>query len=85
VRDDPVYIAQQLGHEGPAFTFKVYQRAVKRREKLSGQDGAAYDQALDWGLIRTASVQEPSPRPSGQVAEMEGTASASGTKGYPGR
>ncbi len=32
--DHPVYIAEQLGHEDPGFTFRVYQRAVKRRERL---------------------------------------------------
>jgi hypothetical protein len=46
LRDDPVYIAEQLGHEDPAFTFRVYQRAVKRRERLSGAYLEAFDRAL---------------------------------------
>ncbi|HEY7151497.1 MAG TPA: hypothetical protein VH391_07435 [Solirubrobacterales bacterium] len=25
LRDDPVYIAEQLGHTDPSFTFRVYQ------------------------------------------------------------
>lgn len=37
LRDDPVYIAEQLGHTDPAFTFRVYQKAAKRRERLSGR------------------------------------------------
>src|SRR6187200_1043291 len=35
--DHPCYIAEQPGHEDPGFTFRVYQRAAKRREKPSGQ------------------------------------------------
>jgi integrase len=48
VRDDPVYIAEQLGHEDARFTFRVYQRAAKRRERLSGAYLEAFDRALDW-------------------------------------
>lgn len=33
--DHPVCIAEQLGHEDPGFTFRVYQRAVKRRDRLA--------------------------------------------------
>ena len=29
--------AEQLGHTDPAFTFRVYQKAAKRRERLSGE------------------------------------------------
>src|SRR4051812_29277628 len=36
LHDDPFYIAEQLGHANPAFTFRVYHKAAKRREKLSG-------------------------------------------------
>jgi integrase len=48
LRDDPVYIAEQLGHEDPAFTFRVYQKAAKRRERLAGAYLEAFDQALHW-------------------------------------
>jgi integrase len=34
--DDPVYIADQLGHTDPRFTLTVHTKAVKRRGKLSG-------------------------------------------------
>ena len=53
LRDDPVYIAEQLGHEDPTFTFRIYQRAVKRRDRLTGNYLAAFDQALDWALTGT--------------------------------
>ena len=47
-RDDPVYIAEQLGHRDARFTFRVYQRAAKRRERLTGAHLEAFDQALEW-------------------------------------
>src|SRR5205823_1592091 len=33
--DDPVYIAEQLGHEDPTFTIRVYAKAAKRHQRLS--------------------------------------------------
>jgi len=34
--DDPVYVANQLGHTEPGFSMKVYARAVRRRARLTG-------------------------------------------------
>lgn len=51
--DDPVYIAEQLGHEDARFTFRVYQKAAKRRERLSGNYLEAFDSASDWALMGT--------------------------------
>lgn len=48
LRDDPVYIAEQLGHRDPGFTFRMYQRAARRRERLSGMHLEAFDRALEW-------------------------------------
>jgi integrase len=59
LRDDPVYIAEQLGHEDPTFTFRVYQRSVKRRQRLSGVYLEAFDRALEWALMGTGAVSEP--------------------------
>jgi integrase len=57
LRDDPVYIAEQLGHRDARFTFRVYQRAAKRRERLTGVHLAAFDHALQWaGMGRAAAV-----------------------------
>lgn len=53
LRDDPVYIAEQLGHRDARFTFRVYQRAAKRREKLSGRYREAFDEACQWALMGT--------------------------------
>jgi hypothetical protein len=41
--------AEQLGHEDPGFTFRVYQRAVNRRDRLAGTHLQAFDRALDLG------------------------------------
>jgi hypothetical protein len=59
--DHPVYIAEQLGHEDPGFTFRVYQRAAKRRDKLTGAYARAFDSALEWASIGQGSpVESPS-------------------------
>lgn len=59
LRDDPVYIAEQLGHEDPGFTFRVYQRAAKRRDRLSGDYLEAYDRALDWAAMGSGAAFGP--------------------------
>jgi hypothetical protein len=51
LRDDPFYIAEHLGHTNPAFTFRVYHKAAKRREKLSGAYLEAFDKALQWAQL----------------------------------
>jgi hypothetical protein len=51
VRDDPVYIAEQLGHTDPRFTLSVYAKAAKRRERLSGDYREAFDRALQWAVM----------------------------------
>lgn len=48
LRDDPVYVAEQLGHTDPTFSIKVYARAVRRRERLYGIALCEFDKALDW-------------------------------------
>lgn len=48
LRDDPVYIAEQIGHTDPRFTLSVYAKAAKRRERLSGAYLEAFDAALHW-------------------------------------
>jgi integrase len=49
--DDPVYIADQLGHTDPRFTLSVYTKAVKRRAKLSPAYLAEYEKALAWAAL----------------------------------
>jgi integrase len=49
--DDPVWIAEQVGHTNPTFTLSVYAKATKRRGRLSGAYLEAYDRALDWATM----------------------------------
>jgi len=46
--DDPVYVAEQLGHTDPTFSIKVYARALRRRERLNGTALREFDAALAW-------------------------------------
>jgi integrase len=46
--DDPVYIAEQGGWTDIRFVFSVYQKATKRRDKLSARYLVAFDAALSW-------------------------------------
>lgn len=46
--DDPVYVAQQLGHTDPTFSIQVYARALRRRERLTGAALGEFDAALTW-------------------------------------
>jgi integrase len=69
--DDPVYIAEQLGHTDMALTFRLYQKAVKRRSKLSGHHLREFNRALEWaalgsthsplGGVRKGSNGQPEP------------------------
>jgi integrase len=43
--DHPVYLAEQLGHEDPGFTFRVYQCVAKRRDRLTGAYLKVFDRA----------------------------------------
>ena len=51
LRDDPVYIAEQMGHKDPRFTLSVYTKAVKRRAKLHGAYLAEFERALAWAAL----------------------------------
>lgn len=62
--DDPIYIAEQMGHTDPKFTFRVYQRAVKRRERLSGAHLEAFDKALQWAAMGRNEPETPMPIPA---------------------
>jgi len=60
--DDVRYTADQLGHEDPRFTLKVYAQATKRRERLNTTHRRAYDAALAWARMtnRTATAARAS-------------------------
>ena len=49
--DDGSYVADQLGHEDPRFTFRVYAQASKRRDRLAKVQLKEYDRALEWAAM----------------------------------
>jgi integrase len=53
LKDDPLYVSEQMGHKDVRFTLNVYSRAVKRRSKLSGAYLAEFDRALAWAALST--------------------------------
>jgi hypothetical protein len=52
--DDPVYVAEQGGWTDPAFAIRVYAKAVRRRERLTGKHLEAFDAAIDWAQMGTS-------------------------------
>ncbi len=72
LRDDPIYIAEQGGWKDARFVFRVYQRAAKRREKLTGKHLAAFDRALEWAQLGTNGDSGlPMPNPSAPVESRD--------------
>ncbi len=59
--DDPVYVAEQLGHTEATFSMKVYAKALKRRDRLSGERLKAFDKALDWAAMGSGEPNVPAP------------------------
>jgi hypothetical protein len=55
-----VYVAEQMGHEDGAFSMRVYARAVRRRERLTGAALLEFDRALQWAEMGRI---EPAKRP----------------------
>ena len=53
LKDDPITVASQMGHEKPDVSMEIYAKALKRREKLRGAYLHEYDRALNWALIGT--------------------------------
>ena len=45
--DDVAYTSSQIGHEDALFTLRTYTLAVKRRDRLTGSERAAFDRAVD--------------------------------------
>lgn len=48
VGDDVAYTSEQLGHEDPTFTLKVYVTAAKRRGRLTEAERREFDRAVEW-------------------------------------
>jgi integrase len=81
--DHPVYIAEQLGHEDPGFTFRVYQRAAKRRDRLAGAHLEAFDRALDWAEMGRKSAEEVKSARGSRAAARRNRSSQAIIRGEP--
>jgi integrase len=79
LHDDPVYVAEQMGHEDGAFSMRVYARAVERRERLHGTALAEFDRALDWAEMGRIAPERLSGRTRVPGVEASETASQSHT------
>jgi integrase len=51
--DDVRYTADQIGHEDPRFTLRVYTQATKRRDRLAKPQREAFDRAIEWAAMGT--------------------------------
>ena len=49
--DDIRYTADQLGHEDPRFTLRVYAQASKRRDRLAKPQRDGFDRAVEWAAM----------------------------------
>lgn len=72
--DDPVYVAEQGGWADPSFPIKVYAKAVRRRERLSGAHREAFDAALQWAAMGSEADERPSEGNTLQDNAVEETA-----------
>jgi integrase len=49
--DDIRYTADQLGHEDPRFTLRVYAQASKRRDRFAKPHRDGFDRAIEWAAM----------------------------------
>lgn len=81
--DDPVYVAEQGGWADPAFSIKVYAKAVRRRERLSGEHREAFDAALVWAAMGGGTEADPPHGPPlGGAAQQSRSGGVSVASGY---
>jgi integrase len=66
--DDPVYVGEQMGHaDSGALSMRMYARAVRRRERLTGAALREFDRALEWARMGRVEL-ETRVRPSEAAA-----------------
>ena len=72
--DDPVYVAHQLEHTEPGFSMRVYARAVRRRERLTGSALREFDRAVQWAALGSGDVDSAKDGPPATDAQPPETA-----------
>jgi integrase len=73
--DDPVYVAEQGGWADPSFPIRVYAKAVRRRDRLSGAHREAFDAALQWAAMGSGAENGSSEGSAVVDSAVEETAS----------
>jgi len=69
VGDDPITVAEQGGWADPSVPMKVYAKAVRRRNRLSGAYLDAFDKALDWAAMGSEAVSDGSSKDGDRRSE----------------
>ncbi len=75
LRDDLPYVAEQGGWTDPAFALKVYARASRRRDRLTGEALRQFDLGSEWAVMGRIEPEDPSgqlpslPRDSSEPAQ----------------
>lgn len=75
--DDPVYVANQLGHTEPGFSMKVYASAVRRRARLTGVALREFNAALQWAAVGSGEADPVDSEPSEDDGQLPETAQQS--------
>jgi len=75
--DDPVYVANQLGHTEPGFSMKVYASAVRRRARLTGVALREFDAALEWAALGSGEPDSVDSEPDADGGQSPETAQQS--------
>jgi integrase len=52
--EDVIYVVEQGGWTDPAFAIRVYARATRRRQRLTGAHLTEFDTATEWAALDTA-------------------------------
>lgn len=83
--DDPIYVAEQGGWADPAFPMKVYAKAVRRRDRLTGAYRSAFDMALDWAATGSGGTSNGPEKHQEQLDGSPQTPIPEPNQPYPGR
>lgn len=71
VGDDVAYTSEQLGHQDPTFTLKVYVYATKRRGRLTDAERKEFDRAVEWAQRAQMGTNNVVPLPIVAVDEND--------------
>ncbi len=59
LHDDLPYVAEQGGWTDPAFALKIYARASRRRDRLTGEALRQFDLGSEWAVMGRIEPEDP--------------------------